>query len=39
METLAFLLLVAMQHNSIRVVSVSMEVFNWQLPSNNKSGS
>jgi hypothetical protein len=33
METLAFLLLVAMQRNSTRVVSVSMELFNLRLPS------
>jgi hypothetical protein len=37
METLAFLLLVAMQHNSTGVASVSMEVVNWQLLSNDKS--
>jgi hypothetical protein len=36
MVTLAFLLLVAMQRNSTGVVSVSMEVSNLQLPSNDK---
>jgi hypothetical protein len=37
METLAFLLLVAMQCNSTGVVSVSLEVFNLRLPSKDKS--
>jgi hypothetical protein len=37
METLAFILLVAMQRNSTGVVSVSMEVFNLRLPRNDKS--
>jgi hypothetical protein len=36
METPAFLLLVAMQHNSTGVVSISMEVSNLQLPSNDR---
>jgi hypothetical protein len=31
METLAFLLLVAMQRNSTRVVTVSMEVSNFAV--------
>jgi hypothetical protein len=38
METLAFLLLVAMQCNSTGLVSVSKEVLNLRLPSNDKSG-
>jgi hypothetical protein len=37
MEALAFLLLVAMQRNSTGVLSVSMEVSNLQLPSNERS--
>jgi hypothetical protein len=36
METLAFLLLVAMQRNSTGVVSVSMGLSNLWLPSNDK---
>jgi hypothetical protein len=35
METLAFLLLVAIQRNSTGVVSISMEVFNLRFPSND----
>jgi hypothetical protein len=37
METLTFLLLIAMQLNNTGVVSVSMEVSNLWLPSNDKS--
>jgi hypothetical protein len=37
METLAFLLLVAMQRNSTGVVSVSIEMSNLGLPRNDKS--
>jgi hypothetical protein len=36
METLAFLLLVAMQRNNTGPASVSMEVFNLRLSSNDK---
>jgi hypothetical protein len=39
METLAFLLLVAMQRNYTGVECVSMEVFNFRLTSNDKSQS